>query len=871
MNYQDKNAKKPNEILEQTINALRSEQPESGAADAAGERVWQRLSQENPAAEIATIRGCDDVRALLPQYQSGKLAGARRMLVEDHLQECAACRKQTERGGSMLRPWTQELPKASYLNLRWAAAAIVLLAVGVSAYFAGSKLLNPSGVRANVESVSGRLYRVSENGEQLLQPGAALGEGEKVRTGGGSKAKLRLRDGSLVEMNERAEFSVSLGFRDTTINLDRGNIIIQAAKRNHGHLYVDAKDCRIAVTGTVFSVNSGIKGSRVSVIEGEVRVAHAGTKWILHSGSQMTTDASVSAVPVQQEIAWSQDLDKHLALLAEFNHFLNKLDQVQLPGLRYQSKLLPMLPQNTVLYAGVPNLGDAVHQANLLFQQELQESPVLREWWQGVQSKKGAPNFEKALEEVHELGSYLGDEIVFSVANNGQEQAEPLILAEVKTPGLKEFIEREIAQHQGADGSHLQVLDEQGLMQAQKFKGDIYILLLPNLVAASGDVATLRSFAATIQSGGGFAATPFGQRMSAAYQNGAGLLFGADIGRLTHGHGGNHQDAAFQQSGFADLKFLVAERKEVSGQTLNHAELSFTGPRHGVASWLAAPGPLGGLDYVSKDASAVAAFVAKSPSQMFDDMLGIISAENSDAQNDINKVESELNISLKHDLADALGGEVTFAFDGPILPTPSWRVIVEVNDPTRLQATLQRLADDFNAHQASHYAPQQQKQTLKIEQESTGGLTYYSLYVSGGTTPVEITYTFTEGYMIMAPNKAMVMSSIRVHQSGNSLASSSDFRRLLPQDDHANVSALLYQNLAPVVGPVLGQLSASQQQSLRQLAAETKPSVVCAYGDESAIQVASNSRFFGLDLNTLALSTLMGLAEHKQVHMSLHP
>jgi hypothetical protein len=866
MNHQEKNAKKPNEILEQATNALRSEQPEAAAADAAGERVWQRLGHElaSPAGAIATIRGCEDVRALLPQYQSSGLAGARRLLVEDHLQECAACRKQAERGtSSTLLPWTQELPKASYLNLRWAAAAIVLVAVGLSAYFLGDRLLNPSGVRANVESVSGNLYRVSTNGEQLLQPGATLNEGEKVRTGGGSRAKLRLRDGSLVEMNERAEFSVSLGFRDTTINLDRGNIIIQAAKRRSGHLYVASKDCRVSVTGTVFSVNSGIKGSRVSVIEGEVRVAQAGTTSILHPGDQLTTDTSVGAVPVQQEIAWSQDLDKHLALLAEFNHFLNKLDQVQLPGLRYQSKLLPMLPQNTVLYAGVPNLGDAVHQANLLFQQELQESPVLRDWWNGVQTKKGAPNFEQALEEVHELGNYLGDEIVFSVANNGQEQAEPLILAEVKTAGLKEFIEREVAQHQYANGSHLHVLDEQGLTQAQSSKGDIYILLLPNLVAASGDIAALRSFDATIQSGGGFVATPFGQRMGAAYQNGAGLLFGVDIGRLTHEHGNGHTDASLQQSGFADLKFLVAERKEVSGQTLNHADLSFNGPRHGVASWLGAPGPLGGLDYVSKDASAVAAFVSKSPSLMLDDILSMASASKSGAENEFAKVEQELNISLKHDLAETLGGEVTFAFDGPILPTPSWRVIIEVNDPTRLQATLQRLADDFNAHEAT----KQGKEALKLEQQTAGGLTYYSLYVSGGTTPVEITYTFTEGYMIIAANRAMVMNAIHVHQSGNSLANYSDFRRLLPQDDHANVSALLYQNLAPVVGPVLNQLSPSQQKSLSQLAAETKPSVVCAYGDESAIQVASNSRFFGLDLNTFALSTLLGLAEHHHPRM----
>ncbi len=42
-------------------------------------------------------------------------------------------------------------------------------------------------------------------------------------------------------------------------------------------------------------------------------------------------------------------------------------------------------------------------------------------------------------------------------------------------------------------------------------------------------------------------------------------------------------------------------------------------------------------------------------------------------------------------------------------------------------------------------------------------------------------------------------------------------------------------------------------QSLQQIAAETKPSVVCAYGENNAIRVASSSRLFGFDLNTLAL------------------
>jgi len=112
----------------------------------------------------------------------------------------------------------------------------------------------------------------------------------------------------------------------------------------------------------------------------------------------------------------------------------------------------------------------------------------------------------------------------------------------------------------------------------------------------------------------------------------------------------------------------------------------------------------------------------------------------------------------------------------------------------------------------------------------------------------------------------LVMNAIAIHQNGNSLAHSADFRALLPKDDHADVSAVLYQNLAPVIGPIAQQLTPSQLQSLQQLAAESKPSVVCAYGEENAIRVATSSRLFGFDLNTLALTTLLKVAQPSHGH-----
>lgn len=852
----------PKQKLEQAIAGLREDRPDAEAMEMAGERVWQRLTaemQSGAVLQLDSIRGCADIQSLLVQFQAGELSPARNLLIRDHLSECPSCRKEAEKSKSRgILPWKQELSKPKPQHFKWFALATAALVIAAGAYVIQDRLAVPGGSRAQVESVNGALYLVSETGETPLQPGQEIKEGERVRTASGSRAMLRLRDGSLVEMNEHAEFSVGMRWKDTTINLGRGDVIVQAAKRQSGHLYVRDQDCLVSVTGTVFSVNSGIKGSRVSVIEGEVRVTESGATKILHPGDQLTTDASVTEVPVQQEIAWSQNSAKHLALLAEFAHLQNKVQQnVQLPSLRYQSRLLPLLPKSTVLYAGIPNYGDAIQQADQLFQQELQESEVLRDWWQKAQAQRRGPGLEEVLQKLHDLSQYLGNEIVISVGMTAQHPS-PLVVAEVQKAGLKDFIEQLAAQQpNGRHGPGMQVLDQQELAtrQSETAKQGLFILVRPDFVVVSHDFSALREFNAELnQGGGGFAATPFGQRLQRSYAGGAGLLFAADLQQIESQINTKIQknENAFEQTGFADLKYLVAERKDLAGQTVNRAELTFNGRRHGVASWLAAPAPIGGLDFVSPNAGAAGAILLKSGGAAFDDIASIAGAKDANFGAELAEAQSKAGINFKEDLANTLGGELVVALDGPILPLPSWKVIAEVYDPARLESTFERLM-------AKAESDPNRKGQVSLEKQVENGLTYYTLHFPDAAKLAEVDYTFTDGYLIIGPSRAVVMDAVRIHQSGNSLAKSQEFRALLPHDQFADVSAVLYQNLAPVLAPISQQLTAEQLQSFKALAAETKPSVVCAYGEDDAIRVASNSRFFGMDLNTLALSMLLRL------------
>ena len=156
-------------------------------------------------------------------------------------------------------------------------------------------MLRGTEVEAAVLSAEGTLYLVSGRGGEALLPGRSIRENQEIRTAKGSSAVIRIVDSSTIEMNQRTSLWVSKGWRDTTLHLQRGNIIVRAATQGRGRLNVATRDCLVSVKGTIFAVDEGIKGSRVSVIQGEVEVEQGRKTKLLHPGEQALDGAGYGA------------------------------------------------------------------------------------------------------------------------------------------------------------------------------------------------------------------------------------------------------------------------------------------------------------------------------------------------------------------------------------------------------------------------------------------------------------------------------------------------------------------------------------------------------------------------------------------------
>jgi len=841
--------------LRTAVEVLKAGEPDAEQVAVSARRVADRLGIDMVSeSSVDAITSCNDVQRLFGSYRAGRLSQARSLLIEAHLRDCSDCgRRFSGRAGTAVLDWSAPKPQRVFAwrpqVFGWASAfAIVVL---VTFFFIDRAFWQvPPGVRAEVQSIDGAAYRISDTGDYRLAPGEKLGEGDTLRTSAGGHAVLRLTDGSTIEVNERSVVGVGARGRDMTVNVANGAVIVQAAKRTSGHLYVRTPDCRVAVTGTVFSVNAGMKGSRVAVLEGTVHVLHAGIDTVATAGNQVSTSDNLSPEPVSEQIAWSHDRDKYLVLLAQFSTLRQKIEQIPFPQPRYGSDLLDRVPANTALYISVPNLGDFLSEANQTFHDQLKQSPALAEWWNSGHANN-ATDLDATVEKIHQMSKYLGDEVV--IVGSGQAKNSGFaIIADVKQGGLDDLLKQQFPASNAKPG--ITVLDQSSLGGAGKSTKEnhgVYAVVREHEAIFSNSTATLALINAQLNAGAsGFGTSDFGKHISAAYGRGAGIILAADLHQMMGDgakemHATKRANEVVEKSGVENVSYLIAEHREVNGQPENRVNLEFSGARQGVASWLAAPAPIGSLSFVSPNAAFAVAALSKDPKAIADDLIAMAVPNGDSKQNGFSELEEKLQINIREDLAANLGGDFLLSLDGPVLPTPSWKAVIEVNDPDRLEQALERLTEAIRNQTGGNA-----KHSIAIEASEAAGQRYYSIHdtVTGN---VVAQYTYANGYMIVAPSRALLNEAMQDYSTGNSLANSAAFKALLPKDANEDYSAVAYQNLSPVLTPLLSQLNGETADAVRKLAADARPTVICARGEQSRIEAASDSRLFGFDFLTL--------------------
>ncbi len=230
---------------------------------------------------------------------------------------------------------------------RWRFAVVAAAAVALFAVVMKSPVIRESifgiDMRAVVEVADGGLAMDSG---RVLQAGERITDDETVRANG-SGAMLKLVDGSHIEMRAQSRLSLERANDGVRIHLNQGDVIVNAAKQ-HGHLYVQTQDVTVSVVGTVFLVKAEAEGSRVSVIEGEVRVQQGTTEEKLLPGQQVNTNPLSELQPMSQEFAWSSRAPEHMALLQQ---------TAAIPAARDAFDVISIRPTTAPASAGVRGAG----------------------------------------------------------------------------------------------------------------------------------------------------------------------------------------------------------------------------------------------------------------------------------------------------------------------------------------------------------------------------------------------------------------------------------------------------------------------------------------------------------------------------------
>jgi ferric-dicitrate binding protein FerR (iron transport regulator) len=790
---------------------MREEAADAGTLAAARARVWDKVAN-------AAVAGCAEFRPDFRAYSSGALTASRRVLLEDHLSRCAACRvAMAEMKGE--RRVVAMPQRSSSRWMKWgslaAAAALVF-----SVLYLGRDTIDvwmaPGGPRATVVSATGGFYRLPGG---ALGTGAAIGEQELVRTGPGAHAVLRLADGSLVDVNQRTELYVTAAWSGQAIHLQRGDVIVQAAKQRRGHLRVLTRDSIASVKGTVFAVSAGMGGSVVSVVEGAVAVNQPGAQVLLRPGQQAASNPAL-ATSVAQAISWSPDADTYLQLLASFVKIERQLAEISPGTLRNDSALLGYLPAGAFVYGAVPNLGGKLGQALVLAEQQASENAAFQAWW----NSETGQELRQIIDRVQSVSSLLGDEVVFSVSGAGPADEASAVMARV-LPGKR-------AQLEGA---------LEGLF-AGKQPAPAYSVT-DELMVVSDAPAHLAWAIGHLGQG---ASSPFAAAIGNRYQRGAGWLIAVDAAPVIERAAGDDAPP-IKLAAMTGVKYVFVEQRAVAGTEENEVTLAFEGERKGMASWLADAGSGGAAEYLPADALLAGYVSTREPGQLFSEFTALMTKANESVDADFTQLNEKLGADYFEKLTAALGTEAAFSLNGFSVSGPAWVMAGVANDPAVIDVSLHKLVDVFNAE----LAPEDQNKRIVLGEESAGGRVWGTM--KAGDLPFGVTWTYDRGYMIAASDRGSAERAIATRNGGSQLVWSAAFLERLPSSAGLHPSAFAWLNTKGALG-LVSTMPVSQ--ALKDLLAARDPALIVFDGAAEQIHAASRTRVTGLILDVMLLESL---------------
>src|ERR1044072_1649098 len=236
------------EILNKVTADIRNEKVDPAVAAAAADRVWARVSAAAGDAEfqlpsVDHIEGCADFQSLIPAYLAGKLSEARSLLLVDHTHQSIPCPKAMKEARARRSVVAKPAIKTKRYSLqpvvlRWGIAAALVIGFGLLAVPFMQRFWPFGEFAATVQAAEGQVFQVADTRTAAVGTGAKLQKDEKLRTAKDAHAVVRLGDGSLIEMKERSELYLTKSGQGTTIHLDRGSIVVEAAKQKNGKLFV---------------------------------------------------------------------------------------------------------------------------------------------------------------------------------------------------------------------------------------------------------------------------------------------------------------------------------------------------------------------------------------------------------------------------------------------------------------------------------------------------------------------------------------------------------------------------------------------------------------------------------------------------------